>query len=144
MEGHMKKRIHISRTIFVFACVVVIFAATAITPVDAATSGYGGGPDCTLNVVPPSGGFRFRINNGENVVYNRQVNLTMRGGSAAYMEIANNGWFIGSSFVPYATTTKWWLDFWPGYKTVYVRFANKCQQKTTGTISRSVYFNGWW
>ena len=140
----MKKILHIVKKGLMCACALVIVVSATTASASAATSGYGGGPDCSLKVVPPSRGFSFRINNGDSVVYNRKVDLTMRGGSAAYMEISNNSWFIGSSVMPYATNTHWWLDYWPGYKTVYVRFSNKCQQMKTPTISKTVYSYAWW
>jgi hypothetical protein len=106
--------------------------------------GYGGGPDCSASVIPPRGGFSFKINNGEYYTWNREVTLTMKGGNAAYMQVSNYSNFWGSSIQKYATSSHFWLTYGEGNKTVYVKFFNACKQRPTGTISRSIYSYAWW
>ncbi len=138
------KKISMGLRIIMCAISVAAIVVGSTAQVSAATYGYGGGPDCKASVVPPSRGFRFTINNGESYTYNRRVRLTMRGGSAAYMQVSNYSNFWDAPVVKYTTTTDFWLTYWPGYKTVYVRFFNACKAKSTGTISRSIYSYSWW
>jgi hypothetical protein len=147
-----QKGLKIITSVFTMAAIVVGLTGQAsaaeetqaLTYSPEYTYGYGGGPDCTKSVVPPRGGFRVKINNDQYYTFNRQVTLTMKGGSAAYMEVSNYSNFWGSSIVKYATTSQFWLTYGQGQKTVYVKFFNACKQKPTGTVAAEIYSYAWW
>jgi len=94
---------------------------------------------CTIGVTPPSGGFSVKSNSG-STVRDPNIILGLAGGNAAYVEIANNVNFTGSTILQYAPTVKWILPGSYGYKTVYVRYLNSCQKKPSATVKVTINY----
>jgi len=100
------------------------FSLLSVAPAaPAPASGGGGGGGGMVYNDAPQPPFVFLINNNEASTANRQVNLTINGGSSARrMAISNTSDFINVAQEDYATTKTWTLTEGVGEKTVYIKF----------------------
>jgi hypothetical protein len=121
----------------------IVFAAIAIFSFIGfkAAFGYGGGPpdECTVPVTAPAKGFSVTSLSG-GTVYNPNIQIGLNGGDAAYAMISNSSDFSNYVVVAYAPTVNWTLTPGYGYKTVYVRYLNSCEDLPTDAVSVTVNY----
>jgi len=128
----------------------VSFVSLAIsTPTFAATttdSGYGGG--CKINVIPPRHGFSISA----SPIYRQwwewwvqpRVSLSIAGGTAYQMMIANSSNFSGGVKQTYSSHATWNVPspWQQGFKSVYVKFYSSCGNESPAASDRYYYW-GW-
>jgi sugar lactone lactonase YvrE len=88
-------------------------------------SGNSGSGVSTLSTVAYGGGgsaYDLLINNGATTTASSDVVLSLYGTAAYTMELSNTPDFIGSTWIPYATSMAWTLPAGAGEKSVYVRY----------------------
>ena len=105
---------------------VASFAPT-VTLAYGGGGGGGGGSSCYQQVLPPPEGFKVDIDDGTDTSAPAQVTLTLHGGTAKTMAIADNETFSNASVVPYSQKVTWSLpNDNDADRKVFVRFYNDC------------------
>ena len=90
------------------------------------SSGGGGGSSVSYTLAAPTGGFIFKINNGDASTLSQNVTLTINGGTEAKkMVIVNGSNFTSVGQETYATTKQWTLSSGNGTKQVCAMFYNQ-------------------
>jgi hypothetical protein len=95
--------------------------------------------ECTLNVTPPVGGFSVTSLSGSSVI-DPAIQLGLKGGNAAYVDVSNSLNFATYSEFAYSPTLNWTLSSGFGSKTVYVRYLNSCKALPSRIVSVTVTY----